>query len=143
MTWFTHFFSFLHITFFLKDGQISGNEKTVKTPTKVFENKNLSIVLSKSSFNLSWEPQNHQFFFYSFKLSVKVLVCCLKVIQKNAGLKIPKFVLYEIIRFFSFPPFVSPPSSSVSDSESPSQILTLPTNVSSNDDQKSKNCVLN
>ena len=46
-----------------------------------------------------WTPDTHCLFSTSFKSSVFGFVCCLKLVHKKNNLKIPKFILYEIVKF--------------------------------------------
>ena len=58
--------------------------------------------LSWSSSNLIpliWSPENHKFFPNDFKKRIETFYLSLKKIQFKTGIKIPKFVIFEIIKF--------------------------------------------
>ena len=48
--------------------------------------------------NTEWKPSKHIFHSFSFQYSVFSFLLSLKVLQKNLDFKIPKFVLFEIIK---------------------------------------------
>ena len=56
------------------------------------------IKINNQSTSFKWSPINHKYFHSSFKLSIKTMYNCLKRVQLLFGLKIPKFVIYEIIK---------------------------------------------
>ena len=57
------------------------------------------ININGISIDFGWSPDNHKYFSIKFKLEVELLYLCLKRIQNLAKLKIPKFVIYEIVKF--------------------------------------------
>ena len=48
--------------------------------------------------NKSWKLNNHVYFFKKFKDAVFSFLLCMKEMQKSFNLKVPKFVLFEIIK---------------------------------------------
>ena len=48
--------------------------------------------------NLGWSPESHRYFGENFKNRVKNFLLILKRNQKETRIKIPKFVLFEIIK---------------------------------------------
>jgi hypothetical protein len=64
-------------------------------PTYVGFDSNI-IQINRSRI-FSWSPLNHQFYPKSFKSEVKILYLCLKRYQHQA--RIPKFVIYIIVKF--------------------------------------------
>lgn len=46
-----------------------------------------------------WSPVNHKYFSNKFHLQTLILYKCLNRIQSSKSIKIPKFVIYEIIKF--------------------------------------------
>ena len=78
----------------LMNGRISG---------EVFHSR---LLLSNSSikyFNETqineWSPVNHHLFSRSFKQSTHCFVCCLKRINQKNNLKLPKYLLFMIVKF--------------------------------------------
>ena len=60
-----------------------------------FEEVGAYIILHERG---GWSVKDHHLMSYQFKLQTYTLVCCLKRIQQTMGLKVPKFLVYEIIK---------------------------------------------
>ena len=94
-------FSTYHASFFLNnDGSISMRGKFSE-----IDNKNHLLIQNSSIkyFNETqineWSPENHHLFSRSFKQSTLCFVCCLKRINQKYNLKLPKYLLFMIVKF--------------------------------------------
>ena len=67
------------------------------TPKLLMNNKDILIFLA-GSVESDWSPEKHNYFSFSFRMSVLYLVLGLKRIHKTTKLKVPKFILFEIIK---------------------------------------------
>jgi hypothetical protein len=47
---------------------------------------------------IEWTKDNHKHFPKQFKIQIETFLNCLKRNQQKTGIKIPKFVLFEIIK---------------------------------------------
>jgi len=77
---------------------IFGSESNKNKPTLLINDPSI-ININGISIDFEWSPDNHKYYSDSFKLEIKLLYLCLKRIQNLTQLKIPKFVIYEIIKF--------------------------------------------
>ena len=57
------------------------------------------IKINNQSISFEWSVINHKYFSDIFQTEISTLYKCLKRIQFSYGLKIPKFVIFEIIKF--------------------------------------------
>eukprot|EP01091_Cochliopodium_minus_P019643 TRINITY_DN8328_c1_g2_i1.p1 TRINITY_DN8328_c1_g2~~TRINITY_DN8328_c1_g2_i1.p1 ORF type:complete len:363 (+),score=93.91 TRINITY_DN8328_c1_g2_i1:160-1248(+) len=88
-------------------GQLGLSKTKYDTPQKAMNNPNLTIINSRSKKQFSlWSPEKHSHFSSLFKQNISTFVKCLKFKQSVWKLKLPKFVLFEIIIFFSAPPLI-------------------------------------
>jgi hypothetical protein len=74
---------------------------------EIFKDPN---VLIGNDFDIhpEWKVEIHHTFDIYFKKRILLLVLLLKFYhKKNTHLKLPKFVLFEIIKFVSLPPYLS------------------------------------
>ena len=69
----------------------------INRPTLLMNDPSI-IKINNSSVLLEWSPINHKYFSNIFKMEILTLYKCLKHIQNIHGLKVPKFVIYEIIK---------------------------------------------
>lgn len=69
----------------------------VLTPTLLLKDENLSIILSGVA-RKKWLPHKHSFFPKNFQTCVLYLLLVLGRKQTETGIKIPKFIRYEIIK---------------------------------------------
>jgi len=76
----------------------SDTEKYLSFPTFAFTLPNIKLV-SNSSQILMWSCENHKYFPLDFRVSIWAFLLCMKKHQIDTGIKIPRFVLYEIIKF--------------------------------------------
>jgi len=56
-------------------------------------------VINQSRIIKEWSPNNHIEFPKKFRKNIETFLFCLKRIQYKSGVKIPKFVIFEIIKF--------------------------------------------
>ena len=78
------------------DGQLGlGHYKSQNKPTKLIQNVAL---LSGYCANPKWSSENHRQFGTTFRNRIHCFLLVHKRNQNNTGLKIPKFVLFEIFK---------------------------------------------
>ena len=77
----------------------------MKEPKKILKplflkmnEKNISIFNNGENF-IEWSSSNHKLFYFPFKQNVFLFFLVLKFFKNKFDLKIPKFVLFEIIKF--------------------------------------------
>ena len=51
-----------------------------------------------------WNPNNHKFYSKQFKIEIETFLKCLKRNHQKTGIKIPKFVIFEIIKKINWSP---------------------------------------
>jgi len=87
---------------------INNKQIIIRNNYKRFANisyKNIEILYEDNITSISncsifhWTPTSHKFFSVHFKKTIYSFLCCLKRIQCETKIKIPKFVLFEIIKF--------------------------------------------
>lgn len=79
----------------------TGNESdkpNIDIPTLLIKNPTLKIIMN-SQLNIIWSPNNHINYPKDFQDSVLCLLLYLKRNQIRTRLKIPRFVIYEIIKY--------------------------------------------
>jgi len=78
-------------------GCLIANNKDIciKVPTLLMTNPNIKSLTNPRK----WKCENHKSFPLNFRLGIWTFLLCMKRNQVNTGLKIPKFVLFEIIKF--------------------------------------------
>lgn len=74
------------------------NDKSINKYPLIMSDPSI-IKINNQSVSFEWSPLNHKYFSDSFQIEVLILYKCLKKIQLLSGLKIPRFVIYEIIKF--------------------------------------------
>lgn len=80
-------------------GQLGLESKgEVTVPSLLMKVESLAILLSGAS-QTNWSIHSHLNFPQSFQLSVTHLFLCLQRLRNETKLKIPRFVIYEIIKF--------------------------------------------
>ena len=72
-----------------------GHNKNQNSPVLVIQN---AILLSGFQWPNKWSPENHHKFGVTFRQNVYTFLLIHKRNQMNTGLKIPKFVLFEIFK---------------------------------------------
>ena len=72
-------------------------DKNSHQPTILMTNPSIKVLMSGSR-NIVWTPERHIYFSESFQKCVLGFLLCLKKIQKTTKIKIPKFVLFEIVK---------------------------------------------
>ena len=80
--------------------------KNVKEPQIIMKNPNISIIVSKSAFNCDWSIETHSHFSFKFQIKILFFLNSLKYFQNKTKIKIPKFVVHEIIKFIASPSFL-------------------------------------
>jgi hypothetical protein len=71
--------------------KISGQTNVIMKDTTV-------VAILGTDAPLEWSPNDHSLFPISFQKLIYQFVLCLKRMQKTINIKIPRFVLYEIIK---------------------------------------------
>jgi len=74
-----------------------GHSKNINKPTLLMDNVKQ---LQGNGPNIKWSPQNHSKFSKKIKNSILYFLFVHKRNQNETGLKIPKFVLFEIFKNF-------------------------------------------
>jgi alpha-tubulin suppressor-like RCC1 family protein len=78
-------------------GQLGlGDQEDRNSPTYVLTDPSI-IQLNNSQISFPWSPQHHRYFPLKYKQEVNLLCLCLK--HRQHEVKIPKFIIYEIIKF--------------------------------------------
>ena len=67
-------------------------------PTLLMNDKNISII-NTGTRQINWTHQQHKYFSLEFQQRIHTFLLFLKRNQMKTGLKIPKFVLFEIIKY--------------------------------------------
>ena len=70
----------------------------IHIPTLLMNDSSI-IKINNESILSEWWPKNHKYLSLSFRVEILTLYKYLKRIQFLCGLRIPKFVIYEIIKF--------------------------------------------
>ena len=88
------------ISFFLnKDGSLFSYGGYISND---FKNQilipNHSVKFINQTDRCEWTPESHHLFSESFKISVFRFVCCLKVLNKNFDFKVPKYLIFMIVK---------------------------------------------
>lgn len=84
------------------NGQLGfiNDKKNIYEPILIM-NDPLFVKINDQPILVEWSPKNHKYFSDTFKFEVLILYKCLKRIQLLTDLKIPKFIIYEIIKCIS------------------------------------------
>ena len=77
-----------------------GVEKVGEAPGPIFVTKmeGISIFISGNKLRRVWSPEKHHSFSPSFRLAVFTFLLCMNHFRESTGLKVPKFVLFEIFK---------------------------------------------
>jgi len=80
-------------------GQLGfGHNNTINKPTLLMTNKTINFHQIQQT-SIIWNHDNHTFYPKEFKERIYTFTLYLKRNQVNTNLKIPKFVLFEIIKY--------------------------------------------
>ena len=86
--------------FLMQDGSLFFhgriNEKEYKNHLVISNN---SIKFINHMIDSEWTPESHHLFSEFFKISVLSFVCCLKVLNKKYKIKVPKYLIFMIVKF--------------------------------------------
>ena len=79
-------------------GQLAlGNKEDINKPVLLCRDPSIKFIMDKNV-ELIWNPDNHTYYPKQFKDKIYYLILFLKRNQIQTGLKIPKFVIFEIIK---------------------------------------------
>lgn len=82
-------------------GQLGlGDNKNRHKPTFVLNDPSI-IRINDKIMDFDWSPDSHKWYPNKFKDNIILLYKCLKQYKILTGVKIPKFIIYEIIKFIS------------------------------------------
>ena len=76
-------------------------QEDIHEPKLLFEDEDLILIIG-GEVKRTWRADEHHNYPLTFQRAVLALVLCLRRRKEETGLRVPKFILFEIIKWVDF-----------------------------------------